>query len=158
MAQRRLDKRATTAAILIGVGMGGFVDGIVFHQILQWHNLVSNWIPTTSMDAMRINMLWDGIFHAFVWLVTLTGILLFWQAAYRGESIPSLAGFAGRFLLGWGGFNLVEGIIDHQILEIHYVRQVPEYTAYNLIFLAIGGLALIVFGWFLMRRSEQGTG
>lgn len=153
MAQVKRNNKATSAAILMGIGMGGFVDGIVLHQILQWHSMVSNWIPPTSMDAMRVNMLWDGIFHAFVWLVTLIGIFMLWRAAYRSEGIPSLAAFIGQLLLGWGGFNLVEGIIDHQILGIHYVRQVPEYTAYNLTFLAIGGVLFMLIGWVLTRHS-----
>jgi uncharacterized membrane protein len=137
---------------LIGIGMGGFVDGILLHQILQWHNMLSNWIPPTSMEAMKTNMLWDGIFHAFVWLVTFAGILILWRAAYHREEIPTIQGFAGQLLLGWGLFNLVEGIIDHQILGIHYVRQVPEYMVYNLTFLAIGGILFILIGWLLMSR------
>jgi uncharacterized membrane protein len=151
-----LDKRrqmAATGGILLGIGMGGFVDGILLHQILQWHNMLSNRIPPTTMEAMRVNMLWDGIFHAFVWLVTLAGIFMLWRAAHRNESIPSLPQFIGQLLLGWGVFNLVEGIIDHQILAIHYVRQVPEYTVYNLTFLGVGGVLFMVVGWLLMRRS-----
>jgi uncharacterized membrane protein len=146
-------KRATIAGVLIGIGMGGFVDGILLHQILQWHNMVSNWIPPTNMEAMKTNMLWDGIFHAFVWLVTLAGILLLWRAAHDREAIPTLRALAGQFMLGWGLFNLVEGIIDHQILGIHYVRQVPEYAVYNLIFLAVGGILFLLIGWLLMRRT-----
>jgi uncharacterized membrane protein len=147
--------RAAVASFLIGIGMGGFVDGIVLHQILQWHNMVSNWIPPTNMEAMRVNMFWDGIFHGFVWLVTFSGIVLLWRAADQQEEIPSLQALAGQLLLGWGSFNLVEGIIDHQILGIHYVRQVPEYTVYNLTFLAIGGVLLILIGWILTRRSGR---
>jgi hypothetical protein len=26
------------AGLLIGIGMGGFMDGIVLHRIAQWHN------------------------------------------------------------------------------------------------------------------------
>jgi uncharacterized membrane protein len=153
MAQSKRRDRATLAGILLGVGMGGFVDGIVLHQILQWHNMLSNWIPPTTMEAMRVNMLWDGVFHAFVWLVTLIGVFLLWSAAFQGEAIPTLRSFVGQLLLGWGAFNFVEGIIDHQLLGIHYVRQVPEYTVYNLTFLAIGGVLFILIGWALMRRQ-----
>jgi len=155
MAQARRGNTAVMGGILIGIGMGGFVDGIVLHQILQWHNMLSNWIPRTSMDAMRINMRWDGIFHAFVWLVTLAGILRLWKAARQGEPIPSGRAFAGQFLLGWGLFNLIEGMIDHQILQIHHVREVPGYTVYNLTFLAIGGVLFIVIGRLLMRGAER---
>lgn len=122
--------------------MGGFVDGIVLHQIFQWHSMVSNWFPPTTMEAMSFNMMWDGIFHAFVWVVTLIGILLLWNAAYRRLAIPSFQSLAGQLIFGWGLFNLIEGIINHQILAIHYVRQVPDYTIYNLTFLAVGGVLL----------------
>ena len=155
MTQDKRSTRATIAGILIGIGMGGFVDGIMLHQILQWHNMLSNWIPPTNMEAMRVNMLWDGIFHAFVWLVTLIGVFMLWSAAYRGEAIPSFPSFAGCLVLGWGSFNFVEGIIDHQILGIHYVRQVSDYTIYNLTFLAVGGVLFILIGWILMKTGNR---
>ncbi|MEO6001904.1 MAG: DUF2243 domain-containing protein [Opitutus sp.] len=28
------------AAIVLGVGLGGFIDGIVLHQVLGWHHLI----------------------------------------------------------------------------------------------------------------------
>lgn len=149
--------RIGLAGTLIGVGLGGFVDGIVLHQILQWHNMVSNWVPPTTMTAMKVNMVWDGVFHALVWLVTLAGIFLLWQAAHRREEIPSLQAFMGQLILGWGLFNLVEGIINHQILGLHYVRQVANYTVYNLTFLAVGGLLLILVGWLLIKAGSKVT-
>ena len=144
--------RASVAGVLLGIGLGGFVDGIVLHQILQWHNMMSNRVPPVTMDAMSYNMVWDGFFHAGVWLVTLVGVFLLWSAANRRAGTPSLTAFIGQLLFGWGLFNLVEGIIDHQLLAVHYVRQVPNYQTYNLTFLAVGGVLLIVLGWVLMRR------
>ena len=143
------------AGILLGIGLGGFVDGIVLHQVLQWHNMVSNWYPPTTMETMSFNMVWDGIFHVFVWIVTLIGALLLWSAAFHCDVIPSLQTFVGQLVLGWGLFNLVEGIINHQILAVHYVRQVPNYTVYNLTFLAVGGVLFIVAGWALMRAGRK---
>ena len=137
--------------------VGGFVDGIVLHQIFQWHNMVSNGIPPTTMEAMSINMKWDGYFHVFMWLVTATGIFMLWSSAQRREAIPSFRSFLGQLILGWGAFNLIEGIVNHQILEIHFVRQVPNYTAYNLAFLAVGGVLFIVIGRMLMR-ADKGHG
>lgn len=149
------NKTATVAAVLLGVGLGGFVDGIVLHQIMQWHNMVSNWYPPTTMETMMFNMTWDGIFHAAVWLVTLIGVFMLRNAAYRRQPIPSLTKFIGAMVFGWGLFNLVEGIIDHQLLAVHYVRQVPNYTVYNLTFLAIAGVGFIVIGWLLMRAGRE---
>ena len=154
MADHERSSKATTAGILLGVGMGGFVDGIVLHQIFQWHNMVSNWVPPTTVEAMSFNMVWDGIFHAFVWVVSLVGILLLWSAAYRRAVIPPLRSFIGQLVLGWGLFNLVEGVIDHQILAVHYVRQVPNYMVYNLTFLAVGGVLFILVGWALMKAGR----
>ena len=34
---KRADRLLITSGMLLGVGFGGFVDGILLHQILQWH-------------------------------------------------------------------------------------------------------------------------
>ena len=115
--------------------------------------MLSNWYAPSTVENMRLNMLWDGIFHAAVWIATFAGVLLLWRAAFRREAIPTLKVFIGQMLLGCGLFNLVEGIIDHQLLAIHYVRQVPTHQLYNLTFLAIGGVLFIAFGWLLMRTD-----
>jgi uncharacterized membrane protein len=143
------------AGILIGIGMGGFVDGIALHQIAQWHNMLSNIVPPHTMDDMRVNMTWDGLFHALTWVITLVGIILLRSAAYAPAPIPSLRAFTGQLILGWGMFNLVEGLIDHHILGIHNVREIPNYTVYNLTFLAIGGVLFILIGWMLMRAGGR---
>ena len=44
------------SGILMGAGMGGFVDGIVFHQILQLHNMVSGWLPPSNLVDAKVNM------------------------------------------------------------------------------------------------------
>jgi uncharacterized membrane protein len=147
-------KKTSIAGILLGIGLGGFIDGIVLHQILQWHNMLSNWYPPTTMETMSFNMVWDGLFHAAVWLATLVGVLLLWHAAYHRSAIPSAKAFVGQMILGWGLFNLIEGIVDHQLLAIHYVRQVPNYQVYNLTFLIFGGVLFILLGWMLMRAGR----
>jgi uncharacterized membrane protein len=149
--------KLSKAGILLGIGLGGFIDGIVLHQIFQWHNMVSNWIPPHTMEAMSLNMVWDGIFHAAVWVASLIGVFMLRNAGYNGLSIPSTTAFIGQLLFGWGCFNLVEGIIDHQILAVHYVRQVPNYTVYNLTFLAVGGVLMILVGWRLFANMDKGA-
>jgi uncharacterized membrane protein len=124
MATHVPHRKAQRAAVLLGIGLGGFVDGIVLHQILQWHNMVSNWIPPITLEAMHVNMVWDGLFHAVVWLVTLVGVFLLWSAAYQQERIPLLREFIGRLIFGWGWFNLVEGLLDHQLLGSNFRRAI----------------------------------
>jgi uncharacterized membrane protein len=69
------------SGVWLGVGLGGFADGILLHQIAQWHSMGSALVPPTTMDAMRQNMRWDGLFHAATWTITLTGVYLLWSAA-----------------------------------------------------------------------------
>ena len=145
----------TAPGILLGLGLGGFVDGIVFHQFLQWHNMGSAVLPPTSMAAMRQNMVWDALFHAGVWLLTLLGVFALWRAGRRGAALPPGSAFVGQLLLGWGVFNLVEGIIDHHVLEIHHVVDVPAHVPFfDWVFLAIGGVLFIVLGWRLSRAGR----
>jgi uncharacterized membrane protein len=72
-------KRAILAAFLLGVGIAGLVDTIIFHQILQWHHMVSNKILPSSLESIQINVLWDGLFLAFALIVTILGISLLWN-------------------------------------------------------------------------------
>lgn len=155
MNEQIKNQKVTIAGILIGIGMGGFVDGIYLHQIFQWHNMLSNKIPPVTTEAMRINMLWDGIFHAVVWFVTAIGIIILWSAAKEQKILLSNRYFVGLLLLGWVLFNLVEGIIDHHLLQLHNVKEVATPQLWNFGFLAIGGVGLIVLGWLLMRLEKQ---
>lgn len=108
------------------------------------------------MEGMHVNMTWDGLFHAFTWIVTLIGIFMLWSAARNTRvAIPTLTSFLGQLILGFGLFNLVEGIIDHHLLEVHYVRQVPNYAVYNWTFLAVGGVLFIIIGRLLMRAGRN---
>ena len=135
--------------------MGGFVDGIVLHQVLGWHNMGSSVVPPTTMDAMRRNMTWDGLFHAAVWLVTLAGIYLLLADARRGAPLPSGRAFTGQLLLGWGAFNLVEGIVDHLLLDIHHVRDLPVHVPiYDWIFLVVAGIGFMLAGWAMAREPR----
>lgn len=84
-----------TAGTFLGLGMGGFVDGILFHQILQIHNMLSARVPKTTIPNIEINMFWDGMFHAFTWVMTAIGIAMLWKAARRVD-VPWL----GKVLVG----------------------------------------------------------
>ena len=45
-----------------------------------------------------------------------------WRSAISGRA------FLGWLLVGWGLFNLVEGVVDHHILTIHHVREGAKVT------------------------------
>ena len=73
-------RRLVIAAVLLGVGLGGFFDGIVLHQILQWHHMISTLTPPNTLDDLELNTLGDGMFHAATWIVTVAGVIALMSA------------------------------------------------------------------------------
>jgi uncharacterized membrane protein len=142
------------AGILLGAGLGGFVDGIVLHQILQWHNMLSGQLPPDTLVRAKVNMYWDGLFHAAVWVLTAVGLAMLWSATGRSDVPHSGRTLLGGLLLGWGLFNVVEGIIDHEVLGLHHVYEyTPNHLPADLGFLALG-LGLLLGGWALVRAGR----
>jgi uncharacterized membrane protein len=145
----------THAGLLLGAGIGALLDGVVLHQILQWHNLMSNRVPPMDMESMKYNVLCDGIFHAAALLVTVLGVQKLWQSRSPGPIAPSFARFGGALLVGWGGFNFVEGMIAHQLLQLHHVRPGPHELYWDLAFLAVSLLVVIVGSSFIQRDVQR---
>jgi uncharacterized membrane protein len=142
------------AGLLLGAGLGGFVDGIVLHQILQWHNLLSAQLPPDTLVRAKVNMYWDGVFHAAVWVLTSVGLGLLWTAAGRADVPHSGRTLLGAMLLGWGVFNVVEGLIDHELLGLHHVYEyTPNKLPADLAFLGFG-MVLVLMGGGLIRSSR----
>jgi uncharacterized membrane protein len=158
---KKINRRPLIAAgALLGKGMGGFFDGILFHQILQVHQMLTAKYPTTGVDPqtarvnIEINMFWDGIFHTATWLMTAAGLALLWRAVKRPETPLSTKTLLGSMALGWGIFNLVEGIIDHHILHLHHVVETENHLIFDLAFLG-SGVLLIGLGWALIRAGRN---
>jgi uncharacterized membrane protein len=160
VARRAPDRSITVPGILLGVGVGGFVDGIVLHQILQWHHMLTDHgryasYPRTTVADLEDNTLWDGLFHAGTWVVTVVGLVLLWRAVSGGRPATWRA-LAGPMLVGWGLFNLVEGTVDHHLLTIHHVRDdVADPLWWDVGFLAFGA-ALLLGGLALGRMPARG--
>ena len=143
------------SGIMLGIGLGGFVDGILLHQIIHWHNMGSAVLPPTTLAAIKQNMAWDGLFHLAVWTCTVVGVYWLLADGRRAGLLPSPFGFTGLLILGWGLFNLVEGLIDHHLLGLHHVRDLPQHVpVYDWLFLLIGGAGFIILGRFLYRTRE----
>ena len=140
------------AGILLGLGQGGFFDGIVLHQILQWHHMFTTIETSKTVAGLELNTLGDGLFHAVDWLLTLAGIFLLWQAGKRDDVPWSTETFFGSILIGAGLFNVVEGILDHHILKIHHVKPGPHELAWDLGFIALGALVAAI-GWVLVQKD-----
>jgi uncharacterized membrane protein len=76
-----------------------------------------------------------------------------WAAGRRG-TLPSGRRLPRQLVLGWGLFNLVEGVVDHHLLQVHHVVDLPAHVpAMDWIFLGVGGVLFIVLGALLARRG-----
>jgi uncharacterized membrane protein len=145
-----------SAGLVLGVGMGGFVDGIVFHQVLQTHAMLSARLPKNTVPNVEVNMFWDGLFHAFTWVVTAIGIALLFRAGRRPGVPWSGKVLFGSMLAGWGLFNVVEGVIDHHVLQVHHVVERAGLSVWDWAFLAIS-VALVAGGWAIIRSARGDT-
>jgi uncharacterized membrane protein len=148
-----------SAGIFLGLGLGGFFDGIVLHQLLQWHHMLSSWYPVNSIENLELNTRWDGIFHSATYIFVLVGLFQLWRAAHRRQIYWSTKLLIGTMLLGFGIFNAVEGIVDHHLLGIHHVNEtVPrqDWFIWDIGF-TLWGLIMIVIGWALMRAVKRET-
>jgi uncharacterized membrane protein len=114
-------RRALVPGLLLGIGLGGFVDGIAMHQILQWHHMVSDEVTVETLAGLEDNTLADGLFHAATWAVTLAGTLVAVRAWRAGELAPPWRAHLGALLAGWGVFNLIDSA-NHFVLGLHHVR------------------------------------
>ena len=146
-----------TPGVVLGIGLGGFVDGIVLHQILQWHHmLTSAGYPADSLHNLTINTLFDGLFHATTWVATLIGLTLIHRAVRRGDTWSGYR-LLGGMSIGWGSFNVVEGIVDHHLLGLHHVKEAAANPMlWDLGFLGFGA-ALVFAGVSLSRRGLRGA-
>jgi len=135
-----------SSGILLGTGLGGFVDGILLHQILQWHNMLSSVRPPIDLVEMKYNMVWDGLFHAFTWTMVCIGVWRLWRAGLDPDVPWSTRTFVGSLFFGWGLFNFVEGLIDHQLLGLHHVHPGADQLAWDLAFLGLGLVEMFAGG------------
>ena len=153
-------RRPLSAWVLLGVGLGGFVDGIVLHQILQWHHMLTSTgdHPADTVAGLEANTLADGLFHAATWVLVLAGLVVLRRAWAAGGPAPTVRAQVGGLLAGWGTFNLVEGLVNHHLLGVHDVRDdVADPLWWNLGFLALGA-ALVVAGVVLVRGGRRAPG
>ncbi|SEW00804.1 DUF2243 domain-containing protein [Natrinema salifodinae] len=151
---RRDVKPLVMAGLALGVGLGGFFDGIVFHQILQLHHMLSSYPDASVATDIRLNVLADGLFHLATYLFTILGVVLL-SRAWRFHPVPkSGRTLLGATIMGWGAFNLVEGIVNHHLLGIHHVWPAGPgpLLLWDLAFLLWGALFLI--GGYLVIRTD----
>jgi uncharacterized membrane protein len=84
-------------------------------------------------------------------------LFILWRTAQRRHLYWSSKLLAGTMLIGFGAFNVVEGLVDHHLLGIHHVNELVD-VAYRFYFDAgfiLWGALMLVIGWILLRQGQR---
>lgn len=143
----------TRYGMVLGFSLGGFFDGILLHQILQWHHLLS---LVRGIADLRMQVLWDGYFHALMYVIAVVGLWGLWRAHRRGEEARGRQLF-GALLVGFGVWHVADSVLSHWLLGIHRIKLDSESPlVWDLIWFVVFGLAPLVAGWALSRGGGVG--
>ncbi|MFC3168864.1 DUF2243 domain-containing protein [Paracoccus fontiphilus] len=146
------DRSWIMAGATLGFALGGFFDGILLHQILQWHHLLSL-VP--AVTELRTQVMWDGYFHALMYGIAALGLWLLWRTG-RGSPLPG-RGLAGAALIGFGAWHVVDTLLSHWILGIHRIKvDSPNPLFWDLLWLVVFGLLPAALGLRLLRGTGGG--
>ena len=138
------------AAILLGFALGGFFDGILLHQILQWHHLLSG-IDGRASD-LGFQILADGFFHLAMYAVALAGLFLLLRGRRHLAGVRR-SWLAAHALLGFGVWHALDAVLVHWLLGWHRIRMDTSVPLlWDLAWLLVFGLAFLAAGWWLLRR------
>lgn len=144
-----MDARTKWSAVL-GFALGGFFDGILLHQILQWHHLLSL-VP--GAGSLRMQVVWDGYFHALMYAIAALALWGLWRARDVPEG-RSGSGLVGAVLVGFGTWHAVDAVASHWVLGIHRIRiDSAQPLAWDLLWLAVFGIVRALVGWLMLRRA-----
>ncbi|KAA0547439.1 DUF2243 domain-containing protein [Bacillus sp. BGMRC 2118] len=148
MTNRTKESLLDYGSFILGFGFMGALDGIIFHQLLQWHSVYM----ATDRPGQIVS---DGIFHFGVSIALVIGGILLWLAGNPTSVEKGNRFVLGGFLMGAGIFNVVEGTINHHLLQIHRVKPGdPHAMMYDLSFLALGFI-LAVIGYAIRKSSKK---
>lgn len=143
MANEEPNQSLLWSAVLVGIGVAGSLDEIVLHQLLRWHHFYDRGSQAAGLIA-------DGIFHLGSTAALVTGLVLLVQRLRAGRD--PLRQSAAGILLGAGGFNLYDGIVQHKLLGLHQVRAgTSNNLPYDVVF--IGTAAVVLLGGLLLLRA-----
>lgn len=142
------------AAGLLGFALGGFADGILFHQILQWHHLLST--VDGVFGDLGMQVLADGVFHIVMYVLLALGLLLLWRA--RGSFLADAADrlFFAALLVGFGFWHIVDGVVSHWLLGIHHIRMASDNVLFwDVVVFAFGLVATALGFWVAGHRPRE---
>lgn len=144
------------AGTFLGLGLGGFLDGIVLHQVLQLHQMMSSRVSMLTLDGKNYNMFWDGVFHLGAWTLTVVGVVVLFRHSGRRDVLFRGGVARAAALFGWGAFNVADSVFNHYLFRFHDVVQLsPRPGTWNLAFLLFGLAQAVVGGAIVRARLRR---
>ena len=139
-------RHLSRSGYFLGFALGGFFDGILLHQILQWHHLLS----AINADDLRFQVAADGYFHGLMYVIAGVGL---WMLATSSQGSPRL--LLANVLIGFGVWHVVDSVLSHWLLGIHRIRMDSgDPLFWDLLWFAAFGLVPLVLGVLMRRRSD----
>lgn len=143
----RTVRRVRLTGAIAGIALMGAVDEIVFHQLLQWHHF---YVHTTAYWQIFS----DGLFHLLTTTLFFAAIMLLWAQRREFATIVSGRTFWIWFLIGAGGFQVFDGVVNHKLLGLHPVRVgVETIWPYDVSWVLSG--ALLLFAGLALGRGQD---
>ncbi|AEV85610.1 membrane protein [Actinoplanes sp. SE50] len=137
--------RTVLSGALLGLGVAGFADETVFHQLLHWHHFYDRSTPAVGLVS-------DGLFHAASWFCTVAALFLL--ADLRRRAAFDRRSWWGGLLTGTGAFQLYDGTVQHKLMRLHQIRYDVNLTPYDWAWNIIAVL-LLAAGVVLLARSRR---
>lgn len=153
-----LDRRTLYGWLLVGFALGGFFDGILLHQILQWHHLLSGLDDPVGSD-LRFQIMMDGVFHLAMYLVAVAGGVLLVAAHAAGGRGGTTSEILRLVLIGFGTWHVVDAVVSHWLLGLHRIRMDSEVPlVWDIAWLVVFGVLPLLVAFALPptggRRSR----
>ncbi|MCP9985555.1 DUF2243 domain-containing protein [Streptomyces sudanensis] len=138
-------QRSLAVFALIGAALMAALDEIVFHQILHWHHFYDRSTP-------GVGLLSDGLLHTAEICALAAGAVLYADLRRLRALSPPHA--RAGLLLGLGGFQVFDGVVNHKLLRLHQIRYGVDVTPYDWVWNA-AGILLLLLGAALALRARR---
>lgn len=149
-------RQRTLAGYLLGFALGGFFDGILLHQILQWHHLLSG-LEGEAFRDLRVQILADGVFHLLMYVIAIAGLWALWRTRRR-QAWPAANALLAQALIGFGLWHVVDAVLSHWLLGLHRIRMDSDMPlVWDVAWLVLFGIVPLVAGWWLRGRARHGA-
>jgi uncharacterized membrane protein len=153
-------RRLTFAAFCLGFALSGFFDGILLHQVLQWHHLFSGLEDRGGAFAdLRFQVLADGYFHVLMYLIAGVALLLLWRARKDFQAAGASRALLSWGLIGFGVWHFVDAVASHWVLGIHRIRtDAGDPLVWDVGWLVLFGAIPLALGLWLRRGRDGPAG